>query len=92
MKGVIPTGRRKKKWGRTDRGRGSVCCNRARQGGKGDKSEQIQREKLLSKHLGTIREPEEKRWNQLKISAPLTALLSYSPASYSTNTFLQRHK
>lgn len=44
----------------------------------------------FKKHLVAIRERREKRWTQLKLSAPLTTVLAYSPASYPTNTFPQK--
>lgn len=82
------------KIGRAGRRRGQNMWKETQRGKKIER-EQTQREReresgCFKKHLGAIRERREKRWTQLKLSAPLATLLAYSPASHPTNTFPQK--
>lgn len=79
------------KIGRTGRRRGwNMWKERDTEGGKDRKRAKCRESGRFKKHLGAIREWREKRWTQLKLSAPLATLPAYSPASYPTNTFPQK--
>lgn len=88
MKGVIPEER--ENWKDRQEEGGRICERKKDTEGGKDRKSKCRKSGCFKKHLGAIRERREKRWTQLKLSAPSATLLAYLPASYPTNTFPQK--